>query len=213
MFIYVVCKVHIIGSHCSCLETPPKQKRNYSLVLSMPWPVKIILGERGLREGRWKSGKRGLGTRGYPGRVEPWWSRCKNRLGLVTDGRRSNKARGRGVRRRVGLWWRWVEGGRWVYWRSRCRRWRCLDMSGWVLCSGSVRPVAKRGTQNIVRLTYDTFNRWNQIVSETGAYLSQCLPLLGWWGRIWWPNRADRQIVSYWISVLQAHLVSLNNLN
>lgn len=96
------------------LETPTKDKRNYSLVLSMPWPVKIILGERWLREGRWKRGKRGLGTGGYPGRVEPWWSRSKNRLVLVTNGRWSNKARSRGVRGRVGLWWRWVKGGRWV---------------------------------------------------------------------------------------------------
>lgn len=81
-----------------------KRKRNNSLVLSVvPLSVEIFLRERGLREGGWKRDKRGLGTRGNPRRIEYWWSRSINRLGLVTDSRRGDKARARGVWRGVGL--------------------------------------------------------------------------------------------------------------
>lgn len=81
-----------------------KRKRNNSLVLSVvPLSVEIFLRERGLREGGWKRDKRGLCTRGNPRRIEYWWSRSINRLGLVTDSRRGDKARARGVWRGVGL--------------------------------------------------------------------------------------------------------------
>ncbi len=87
--------------------------------------------------------KRGLGTRGNPRRVEHWWSRGINRLGLVTHGRRGDKARARGVRREVGLWWWRVKGRSWEHWRNRCRRWSCLEVSGGVLSSTSERPGTK----------------------------------------------------------------------
>lgn len=75
-----------------------------SFVLSVvPLSVEILLGEGGLREGGWKRNKRGLGTRGNPRRVEHWWSRGINRLWLVTNSRRRDKTRTRGVRRGVGL--------------------------------------------------------------------------------------------------------------
>lgn len=89
------------------------KKMNYLLVLTVSLSIKIFLRERGLRKG-WESGKWGLGTRSNPGRIEPWWSRCKNRLGLVTEGRRNHKSRARRVRRRVGLWWERVQSRRWI---------------------------------------------------------------------------------------------------
>lgn len=63
----------------------------------VPLSVEIFLREGGLRERGWKREKRGLCTRGNPGRVEHWWSRGINRLGLVTDGRRRDKTWARGV--------------------------------------------------------------------------------------------------------------------
>lgn len=63
-------------------------------VLSVvPLSVKILFREGGLREVGLNGHKRGLGSRGNPGRVEHWWSRSISRLGLVTDGRRRNKTR------------------------------------------------------------------------------------------------------------------------
>lgn len=80
-----------------------RRKTRDSLVLSVvPLSVEIFLGERGLRQGGWKRDKRRLGTRGNPRRVEYWWSRSIDRLGLVTD-RRRDKAWARGVWRGVGL--------------------------------------------------------------------------------------------------------------
>lgn len=69
----------------------------------VPLSVEIFLREEWLRKGGWKRNKRGLGARGNPRRVEHWRSRGINRLGLVTEGRRGDKARARGVWRGVGL--------------------------------------------------------------------------------------------------------------
>lgn len=113
-----------------------------NFVLSVvPLSVEIFLREWGLREGRWKRDKRGLGTRGTPRMVEYWWTWPINRLWLVTDGRRRDKDGARGVRRGVGLWWGWVQGGSWEHWRNRCKRWSCLEVSGGVLSSASVGPL------------------------------------------------------------------------
>lgn len=69
----------------------------------VPLSVEIVLGERRLREGSWKRDKGGLGTRSNPRRVEQWWPGSINRLGLVIDSRRGDKAGARGVWRGVGL--------------------------------------------------------------------------------------------------------------
>ena len=124
-----------------------KRKLNDSLVLSVvPLSVEIFFREGGLREGGWKRHKRGLGTRSNPRRVENWWSRRIQRLGLVTD-RRGDKAWSRGVRRGVGLQWRRVQGWSWKHWSNRCRGWTCLEVSGGLLSSPSERPGTRKGTK------------------------------------------------------------------
>lgn len=142
----------------------------------VPLSVEIFLREWGLREGRWKRDKRGLGTRGTPRMVEYWWTWPINRLWLVTDGRRRDKDGARGVRRGVGLWWGWVQGGSWEHWRNRCKRWSCLEVSGGVLSSASVGPGTKKHCETHILQYYliiDKIVPWAAGITSP----SVCLPL------------------------------------
>lgn len=121
-----------------------------NFVLSVvPLSVEVLLREGRLRERGWKRDKSGLGTRGNPRGVEHGRSRSINRLGLVTDGRRGDKARTRGVRRGVRLYWGWVQGWSWEYWGDRSRRWSGLKVRGGQLSSTSVRPLPMSSSPSV----------------------------------------------------------------
>lgn len=104
-----------------------------------------------MSEGGWKRDKRGLCTRGNPGRVESRWSRGVDRLGLITE-RRRDESGARGVRRGVGLWRWWVHGRSWIDWRSRNRRWSILEVSGRVLSSTPVGPDTRSNKERDKKL-------------------------------------------------------------
>lgn len=62
-----------------------------NFVLSMvPLPIEVFLRKGGLGEGGGKGNKGRLGAWRNPRRINPWWSRCIDRLRLVADGRRGN---------------------------------------------------------------------------------------------------------------------------
>lgn len=58
----------------------------------VPLSVEVFLGHRGLREGGGEGDEGRLAAWGHPGRIENWRSSSINRLGLVTNGWRGDKA-------------------------------------------------------------------------------------------------------------------------